>query len=267
MNKARLLFIISSGSDNLNDLTEKFNFINFNEIDSTNNYVKRNHNNLTDLTVVSADLQTAGKGRLGKSFYSPKGTGAYFSLLLKNNISSEKSKYLTVMAAVAAAEEIASVTSRDVKIKWVNDIYIDGKKVCGILTEGSVNPQSCEFDYAVIGIGINLTSPQNDFPDELRTIADSVFGKACTEEQKTSLINGVLCRFYKIFNGDDKTFIERYRKFSFLDGKKINIIKENQTESATALYIDENCNLKVKKDKTGEVATLFSGDVSIKLHN
>lgn len=248
----------------MKDIIEKFNFINLDETDSTNNFLKRNCENLPDLTVVTAELQTAGRGRMGKSFCSPKGTGAYFSILLKNDISVEISKHLTVMAAVAVLEEIQTVTDRDVKIKWVNDVYIDGKKVCGILTEGSVNPQSEKLNYAIIGIGINLKISENDFPKDLQYKVTCVFESECSKSQKENLINGIVCRIYKMLTGEDSHYIDRYRKYSFLDGKKISIISGDSTESATALYIDENCNLVAKKDDTGEKVTLFSGDVSIK---
>lgn len=248
----------------MEEILSKFNFINLDKTDSTNNYIKKNWESFSDLTVVSAEMQTAGRGRTGKSFCSPKGTGAYFSLLLKNNISVEISKHLTVMAAVAVLEELQTVTNSDVKIKWVNDIYIDGKKTCGILTEGSVNPQKSTLDYAVIGIGINLVKPENGFPEDIADIVTSVFESKCSEMQKQKLINGIVGRIYTMVQGEDLSYIDRYRKNSYLDGRKINIIRENSSEFATVLYIDENCNLVVKKDENGETETLFSGDVSIK---
>lgn len=248
----------------MKDIIDKFTFVNLAETDSTNNYLKRNLENLSDLTVVTAEFQTAGRGRMGKSFCSPKGTGAYFSLLLKNNISVEISKHLTVMAAVAVLEELKTVTDRDVKIKWVNDVYIDGKKVCGILTEGAVNPQKDALNYAVIGIGINLKIPENAFPKDLADIVTSVFENEYTVSQKENLINGIVCRIYKMLMSEDVGYIDIYRKYSYLDGKKINIINGISAESATAVCIDENCNLLVKKDTNGELVTLFSGDVSIK---
>lgn len=247
----------------MNNIIEKFNFINLEEIDSTNSYIKRNADTLPDLTVVTAEFQTAGRGRLGRSFFSPKGTGAYFSLFLKNNISKEISRHLTVIAAVAVLEEIKSVTSGDVKIKWVNDVYIDGKKTCGILTEGSVNPRNGELSYAIIGVGINLTMPKNAFPKDLADKVNFVFDSNCTETQKKNLIYGIVSRIYKMITDKNMEYIDIYIKNSYLDGKKINIIRENSTESATAVYIDENCNLLVKKDGNGELETLFSGDVSI----
>lgn len=248
----------------MKNIIDNFNFIGFEEIDSTNNYIKNNWKNIPDLTVVTAEKQTAGRGRTGKSFESPKGTGAYFSLLLKNNISMEISKHLTVIAAVAVLDELKAVTQRDVKIKWVNDIYIDGKKVCGILTEGSVNPEKNIWNYAVIGIGINLVEPQNGFSSEIADTVTTVFESECSETQKQKLINGIIKRIYAMVRGEDLSYIDRYRKNSYLDGKKINIIRENSTEPATALFIDENCNLVVKKDGNGEREILFSGDVSIK---
>lgn len=248
----------------MDEILSKFNFINLKEIDSTNNYIKINYENLPDLTVVTAEYQTAGRGRMGKNFCSPKGTGAYFSLLLKSNISVEISKHLTVIAAVAVLEELKTVTNADVKIKWVNDIYIDGKKTCGILTEGAVNPQKGTFDYAVIGIGINLVKPENDFPKDLADSVNFVFENGCTEAQKQNLIGGIVCRIYNMLSGKDTGYIDRYRENSYLDGRKINIIRENSSQSATAICIDENCNLLVKNDVNDEYETLFSGDVSIK---
>lgn len=248
----------------MKDIMDKFTFINLDETDSTNNYLKRNWKSLSDFTVVTAEFQTAGRGRMGKSFCSPRGTGAYFSLLFKNNISVEISKHLTVIAAVAVLEELKNITDRDVKIKWVNDVYIDGKKVCGILTEGAVDPQKDGLNYAVIGIGINLTMPENAFPKDLADTVTSVFENECTESQKENLIDEIVCRIYKMLIGEDSGYIGRYREYSYLDGKKISIIRENSTESATAVRIDENCNLLVKKDANGEFETLFSGDVSIK---
>lgn len=248
----------------MKDIIDKVTFIHLDETDSTNNFLKKSWEQLSDLTVVTAEFQTAGRGRMGKSFCSPRGTGAYFSLLLKNNISVEISKHLTVMAAVAVLEELKTVTCRDVKIKWVNDVYIDGKKVCGILTEGAVNPQKDSLNYAVIGIGINLKIHENEFPKDLTETVTSVFENECTESQKENLINGIICRIYKMLMGEDVGYIDRYRKYSYLDGKKINIINGNSAESATAICIDENCNLLVKKDTNNELITLFSGDVSIK---
>lgn len=248
----------------MKDIIDKVTFIHLDETDSTNNFLKKNLEKFSDLTVVTAEFQTAGRGRMGKSFCSPRGTGAYFSLLLKNNISVEISKHLTVMAAVAVLEELKTVTDRDVKIKWVNDVYIDGKKVCGILTEGAVNPQKDTLNYAVIGIGINLKISENEFPKDLTDTVTSAFENEYTTSQKENLINGIICRIYKMLMGEDIGYIDRYRKYSYLDGKKINIINGNSAESATAIFIDENCNLLVKKDANGELVTLFSGDVSIK---
>ena len=127
-----------------------------------------------DGTVVLAHKQSAGRGRLGRSFFSPDGTGLYMSLILRRDLTAADALRLTPMAAVATAEAIEDMVGHKVDIKWVNDIYLDQKKVCGILTEGSVDPTSGRLAYAVIGIGVNITPPDGGFPEEIRQVAGAI---------------------------------------------------------------------------------------------
>lgn len=236
------------------------------EVDSTNNYLKKlASDGEKEGKLVVACKQTRGKGRLGKSFYSPDDTGVYFSLLLRPKFSAEKSLFLTVMAAVAVAETAQQYSDKDIKIKWVNDVYADGKKLCGILTEGSVSLENNGLDYAVIGIGINITEPKNGFPDDIKDIATSVFlGNNRSDDAKSRTTGEVLNRILDMYYGEDTDYVNRYRKLSYLDGKKINIIRPNGTEPAVAVEIDDNCRLVVKTE-TGEYKALSSGDVSVRI--
>ncbi|MBR2953581.1 MAG: biotin--[Clostridia bacterium] len=245
-------------------LNQKLNIVIFQELDSTNNYLKIiGSNGEKENQLVIALSQTGGRGRMGRSFYSPNGTGIYFSLLLHPEISAEKSLFLTVMAAVSGAETVMKYNKNDVKIKWVNDIYIDGKKVCGILTEGAVNCNK-KLDYAVVGIGINVVSPENGFPDDIKDIATAIFPGNTEEYINEKIISDVVNRFFSMYNGDDKDYIRRYKEYSYLTGKEINIISGDSTRPATVIDITDDCHLLVKNEND-EIEEISSGDVSVRL--
>ena len=177
-------------------LDEKLNITIFDELDSTNNYLKKlGSQGEKETQLVIAQSQTSGRGRMGRTFYSPDGTGIYFSLLLHPKFSAKKSLFLTVMAAVSVAETVMKYNSNDVKIKWVNDIYIDGKKVCGILTECSINADK-KLDFAVVGIGINVVAPENGFPDEVKNIATAVFPGNTQDYIKEKIVADIVNKFF-----------------------------------------------------------------------
>lgn len=245
-------------------LDQKLNITIFDELDSTNNYLKKiGSQGEKENQLVVAQSQTNGRGRMGRSFYSPDGTGIYFSLLLNPEFSAEKSLFLTVMAAVSVAETVMNYNSNDVKIKWVNDVYIDGKKVCGILTEGSINADK-KLDYAVVGIGINVIAPENGFPDDIQDTATSIFPGKTEENIKEKIISEVVNRFFKMYNGFDSNYIERYKEYSYLIGKEINIISGENKRPATVIDITDDCHLLVKNENN-EIEEISSGDVSVRL--
>ena len=167
------------------------------------------------------------------------------------------------MAAVSVAETVMKYNKNDVKIKWVNDIYIDGKKVCGILTEGAVNSQKM-LDYAVVGIGINVIVPENGFPDDIKDIATAIFPGNTEEYIKEKIVADVVNRFFSLYNDDDKDYIMRYKEYSYLTGKEINIISGDKTRPATVIDITDECHLLVKNEN-GEFEEISSGDVSVRL--
>ena len=245
-------------------LDQKLNITIFDELDSTNNYLKKiGSQGEKENQLVVAQSQTNGRGRMGRSFYSPDGTGIYFSLLLHPEFSAEKSLFLTVMAAVSVAETVMKYNKNDVKIKWVNDVYIDGKKVCGILTEGAINSYKM-LDYAVVGIGINVIAPKNGFPDDIQDTATSIFPGKTEENIKEKIISELVNRFFKMYNGFDSNYIERYKEYSYLIGKEINIISGENKRQATVIDITDDCHLLVKNEND-EIEEISSGDVSVRV--
>ncbi len=245
-------------------LNQKLNIEIFDELDSTNNYLKKlGSKGEKENQLAIALSQTGGRGRMGRSFYSPNGTGLYFSLLLHPEFSAEKSLFLTVMSAVSVAETVMKYNKNDVKIKWVNDIYIDGKKVCGILTEGAVNSNK-KLDYAVVGIGINIVAPKNGFPDDIKDIATAIFPGNTEEYIKEKIVADVVNNFFSMYNCEDKDYIKRYKEYSYLTGKEINIISGDKTRPATVIDITDDCHL-LARNENGEIEEISSGDVSVRL--
>ena len=209
-----------------------------------------------EFSVLIASEQTAGRGRLGRSFHSPKDTGVYMSILFK--IKEEQNPLLiTTDAAVCAVRVFEKMTGEQAKIKWVNDIYMNGRKVCGILTEGI-------GEYAVLGIGINILPPKKGFPDDIKDRAGVVFKKR-EKYLRERVIVEFLREFMSIYqNHDYKKILFEYKEHSMLIGSRILILQNGTEETATALGIGDDYSLIVKKD-TGEICNLNSGDVSIKI--
>lgn len=237
----------------------------FDEVDSTNRVARKlATDGAPEGTAVIAARQTAGRGRLGRTFFSPEG-GIYMSVVLRPQISAADTLFITVAAASAAAEALKELGGRETAIKWVNDIYIHGKKVCGILTEGGMS-RADALDFAVLGIGINLSDPKSGFPDDL-PLAGSVFGKAqVSEETKAQIIARFANKFFEYYkNLGKKEFISVYKKKSFLTGKTVTFERDGALHTACVLGIDDNAALLV--DCNGKTLALSSGDVQIKEFN
>ena len=233
-------------------------------VTSTNDIVKElAKNGKAEGYTLIADSQTAGKGRLSRSFYSPSKTGIYMSILLRPKISPEKFTDLTPLAAVAVSLAIEKVFKIKAEIKWVNDIYCSGKKVCGILTESGTDLVSGS-PFAVVGIGVNVCKPTGDFPDEIKDKAGAICD-SIDEETKCKFAAEILNEFYGYYkNIENKSFYFEYKKRSFILGKKIEFIKDGKDITAVATDIDENFSLIAKADN-GEAFKIFSGEVSIKI--
>ncbi len=217
-----------------------------------------------EITLLIADSQTEGKGRKGRSFFSPKTTGIYMSFLLRPRYTPEDCTLLTTMAAAATAEAIEKVTGTKADIKWVNDIFIKGRKVAGILTEGAFSPAFKKMEWAVIGIGINLARPDGGFPKDIENIAGTLMPDG-DEEIRCRLIAGIINAVTEYYGClDKKAFLEAYRQRLFFLGEEVTVMDSVEPYKATALDIDDMCRLIVL-DKNGEKIILSSGEISIKI--
>jgi len=211
---------------------------------------------------IAAKAQSDGRGRMGRSFYSPDGTGLYLSILLRPERPAEEAKFITPMAAVAVSSAIEKLSGEKTEIKWVNDIYMKGKKVSGILTEGSFSDN--KISYAVVGIGINLEPPEEGFPDEIKNIAGAVFEKA-PENIFSDLADEIYNNLFSLYKDfENKSFIDKYiEKCTFLSEKKVTVTDGNLKYEAIAHRADRECRLEITGEN-GEKKHLYSGDVSIR---
>ncbi len=247
-------------------------------IDSTNSLLKRYaaEGETRDVIVV-AEEQTAGRGRRGRSFYSPKGSGIYLSFLLHPDVPVAKAASLTTLAAVAEAKAIEKVSGMETGIKWVNDLWMRGKKISGILTEAQTSIEMGTLDYCVVGIGLNIVEPEGGFPEDIKAVAGAIYE---ADEKRENLRNDLVAELIKEFLGFYKSFpensyIEDYRKRCFCIGRDVTILSADhatlkQEEEGTdrtharVLGVDEECHLHVRYSD-GEEAFLSSGEISIKL--
>lgn len=235
------------------------------EVDSTNACVRRAADaGEPEGLVLLASAQTAGRGRRGRRFYSPAGSGLYMSALLRPQLPAQDAALMTTLAAVAVAEAVEAACGRPAGIKWVNDVYVDGKKVCGILTEAALDCESGALAYAIVGIGINLTLPQT-LPPELQGIMGAVFAGAQPEGDAASrLAADVWTRFFRAYRRLPETgFLEAYRARSILIGQDVDVLRPSGPVPARAIGIDAHAGLIVRyPDGTQE--TLSSGEVSVR---
>ena len=265
----------------------------FDTVDSTNTVcLKRASSGDRSTYAAVAGGQTRGRGRRGRSFFSPDGTGLYMSILLRpSGLSADQAVRFTTVAAVAVSEAIEAVSGRSASIKWVNDIYVGGRKACGILTEASFNPEDGTLDYAVVGIGINVYEPQGGFPEEIRDRAGALAGPVNTPDQEDSgttgnkvLENGgrnrlaaeILSRFFSYL--DDRLvpaassetdpvprYAYEYRRRCFVIGMDVDVLKAgSEPRGAHVLGVDDECRLEVRYPDGTEEA-LSSGEISIRL--
>lgn len=233
------------------------------ETDSTNKQAKAMAAaGAKDGTVVIAETQSGGHGRYGRPFFSPEKSGIYMSVLLRPHLKPEDAMLLTSCAAVAVARAIEKLADVSVQIKWVNDLLINNKKICGILTEAGIGFENGALDYVVIGIGINTGAVV--FPDELQTIATSIENESGRPVSRSRLIAEILNMLEQhLETMNDRTFLDESRRRSTLLGKEINVITMNETYPAKAVSIDDNGFLIVEAG--GRQFALNSGEVSTRL--
>ena len=259
----------------------------FKTVESTNLTAKRMAlDGAQSGTVVIAEEQTKGRGRMGRSFYSPADSGIYMSFILAPRFDPSKSVLITTAASVAVCKAIENVTGIGCRIKWVNDVYMEEKKICGILTEAVSDFESGHIEYIVLGIGINYST--SAFPPELSGIAGSLFEAPPFSSADTPLDNSreysernsrnrliaeVINQVLEINeNLEFREFIKDYKARSFVLGKEIRIIQTVRSEKngdlsegiiATAVDIDGDGGLVVQY-KDGSIQTLNTGEISIR---
>lgn len=230
------------------------------KVDSTNKYLKELANNgENEITVVIAKEQTAGRGRLGRSFVSNSGKGIYMSILLRPTFGIELSKRITSLTATAVSEAIDEVTELNTKIKWVNDIYVNDKKLAGILTEGHTNFESGKVEYIVVGIGINLY--KQEFPDNLDNIITTVEDETNKVFSINKIIESILNKLiYYYENIKDNIHINEYRKRSYVINKNVELNIHGNIKYGKVLDIDDEGELIVLINDKKE--TIYSGEIT-----
>ena len=234
-------------------------------VTSTNTVLKeRAQKGGTEGCVLIAANQTAGKGRVGRSFYSPENTGVYLSILLRPEAyDAVRASRFTTMAAVAACKAVEELTDDQALIKWVNDVYLHDRKIAGILTEASIDLESGYIEYAVLGIGFNVYEPVNGFPDEIRNRAGSIL-KTQERDAKNKLAAAFIRYFMACYHDDQSAqdYIHEYRERRFLVGHEIEVIEGEKRTPAYALSVDDECRLIVRY-ANGMTEALSAGEVSI----
>lgn len=243
------------------------------KVDSTNNYAKQ-IDNLSCPHIVLANEQTKGKGRMGRSFYSPPASGLYMSIVFKPDFELSKAMLITTLSALAVCQAFESVAGVGPKIKWVNDIYLNGKKVCGILTEAESNFESGSIDKIIIGIGVNCFS--QSFPENIKDKAAFIENpkKDFTRSQLAVTIADKIFSLIKDF--DRKKILREYKSRSMILGEQILLygssygaLPENGGRGikARAIDIDDNGGLVVEYMEgrhAREMDTVTSGEITIR---
>ncbi|WP_367923937.1 biotin--[acetyl-CoA-carboxylase] ligase [uncultured Ruthenibacterium sp.] len=215
-------------------------------------------------TLVVADAQTGGRGRRGRSFSSPPGTGLYLTMLLRSNLPMECVVPVTSAAAVAVYRAIKKVCGKELEIKWVNDLYRNGKKCCGILTEAAADMESGGVDYVVVGTGLNLLEQEGGFPPELKNIAGAIFDPG-ESVQRCRIAAEIANELLIMANELPKTpFMKDYIEHNLVPGKDIFVIQNGIQRPAHACSITEDGHLMVKNE-AGEMEELSFGEVSIRV--
>ena len=234
-------------------------------VDSTNNYVKKNADIFADGHTVIAHEQLSGRGRQGKSFYSPNDEGLYMSILVKNPAIQNDSLF-TAKICLAVCRAIDKLTGTDnnsgVGIKWVNDIYFGKKKLCGILCERFVSADG--NTYVVAGIGVNIKLVNAAVPKDLRSIVTSLYDITKISYDKFTLASIICEEFEKVFSEKNEDVISEYKKRSVVIGREIRIVGEDGDIRAAALDICEDGALLVRTEE-GYTRKLCGGEITIRL--
>lgn len=233
----------------------------YEEVTSTNDVAKAHAREGAREAVIIARSQTAGRGRLGRSFESPAGLGLYVSVLWRPLCSAEDLLPLTAMAAASAAMAIESVIGREVGIKWPNDLVLSGKKIAGLLTESALTSDG-GVDFVVLGLGLNVHHTQDDFSPEVAAIASSLeaeLGCAIDDAALESAVVEALLQTLRHLCAPE-TYLDEYRRRCVTVGNVCRLLPQN--EEVQALDIDGRYGLVVRRE--GKTETIRSGEVSVR---
>jgi len=236
-------------------------------VDSTNTEVKRQAAaGAPEGLVVLSNHQTAGRGRAGRSFHSPEDSGLYLSALLRPSLPPETVVNLTAWVAVAICDGIQAACGVRPQIKWTNDLILNGKKLCGILTELGLNQKTGALDYLVVGVGINVNQTPDSFPEEIRSIATSLsaeLGYAVDPDRLAVEVIRALDRMYTQFPASKSAYLEQYRADCLTVGNPVRLVTPAASRNAFTTGIDENFRLLVDyPDGTTDVVS--TGEVSVR---
>lgn len=247
----------------LGDLSNKLSIFIYNSTDSTNTRAKEAAlGESVRYAVFMANGQTAGRGRMGRSFVSDENKGLYLSILVKDGNKVQNALGVTTYMAVIASRAIEAHANISTGIKWVNDIYCHEKKLAGILTEGKMNPTNGRMDYYVCGIGINLM--KQSFPDEIKDIATTVEDECGAKVDVNALAVAIISEFFSGLDKlTDKSITDEYINRSILLGKEVTVIKPTGEYAATVTGITDRCELVLKLE-SGDEEILSTGEVSVR---
>ena len=235
------------------------------ETDSTNNRIRQLAvEGATEGTLAVAEVQTMGRGRRGKQWSSPIGSGAWFSLLLRPDIPPAEASVLTLLGGLAVCRALEDISGMQPVIKWPNDILLNGKKLVGILTE--MDCEMSQVHFVVLGIGINVNTKA--FPPELEEVATSLFlesGKTFSRKLVVQKTMERLEEYYDIFlaAGGFAPLLDEYRRRCVTLGREVTVLEE-KSFLATALDVTPEGELLVRRSDTGEEMVIYSGEVSIR---
>ncbi|MBZ2175814.1 biotin--[acetyl-CoA-carboxylase] ligase [Schnuerera sp. xch1] len=237
----------------------------FHSIPSTNIKAKEIAYSKEEGTIVIAEEQTQGKGRIGRNWASPKGKGIWVSIILKPNMNPDKVPKMTLIGAAAISKALKNMGIKSY-IKWPNDIIIGGKKVCGILTE--MNYKRDMISYVIMGIGMNVNLDEDDFNDELKDKATSLKITTGTEIDRSKLLASILNYFENLYipfeeKDDLSETIKISREQSILINREVRIIKGNEEKTGKVLDIDNEGKLVIRYEDD-KIEKVFSGEISIR---
>ena len=237
-------------------------------IDSTNSEAKRLlAAGLSGDALLAAEQQTGGRGRRGRSFQSAAGKGVYLSILLRPKLAPSQLMPLTGLIAVAMSRAVDRVAGTHSQIKWTNDLILNGRKLCGILTELSVEGETGELQYVVAGIGFNVSQREEDFVGEVSKIATSILretGRLISRaELSAAMIEELDALYTALRSGETSGYLDEYRHRCVTIGREVQLLWQDTKEKVTALDVDEEFGLIVRREN-GTVETVRTGEVSVR---